>query len=183
MEVGINCCHLGLMLERHLGDGSQWGVSITWLREPELLETGGSIHNALGWLGAEPFVLLNADLLTDYNFGALPRLRAGLLGHLVMVPNPPHHPLGDFSIDHHGLLAPGGRSHTYSGIAIMDPGIVSNPPAKRFPLRIKLDEAIAARRLAGSLFEGYWSDIGSVDRLLAARARVSALTALDSSTD
>src|SRR5690348_7955783 len=98
-DVVINLSWLGETIAAALGDGSQHGVRITYSREPwPALETGGGIREALPLLGSEPFLLVNGDVYTDVDFAAL-RLAPGDLAQLVLVPNPEHHPRGDFWLD------------------------------------------------------------------------------------
>src|SRR5215471_8796170 len=70
-DIVINLHHLGDAIERALGDGSDLRVRIAYSREHERLETGGGVRAALSLLGGEPFALLNGDIWTDYDFGAL----------------------------------------------------------------------------------------------------------------
>ena len=67
-ELVINLSHLGEQIERELSNGSKWGASIHYSQENEPLETGGGIRNALNLLGDEPFVVVNGDIFTDYDF-------------------------------------------------------------------------------------------------------------------
>ena len=46
-DLVINHSHRGELIERHLGDGSRWGVRIRYSPESTRLETGGGIFNAL----------------------------------------------------------------------------------------------------------------------------------------
>jgi len=97
-DLVINTGYLGEQLPARLGDGRQWGVRIAWSPEPpDALETGGGIFNALPLLGAEPFLVINSDIWTDYPFARLPTTLTKL-AHLVLVDNPPHHPEGDFAL-------------------------------------------------------------------------------------
>ena len=100
-EVVINTGWLGDKIEAALGTGGQFGLSITYSHErPEALETGGGIFNALPLLGSAPFLLVNGDVWTDIDFGALRRdPPEGSLAHLVLVPNPPQHARGDFLLE------------------------------------------------------------------------------------
>jgi hypothetical protein len=73
-EVVINTGWLGDKIEAALGTGGQFGLSITYSHErPEALETGGGIYKALPLLGSAPFLLVNGDVWTDIDFGALRR--------------------------------------------------------------------------------------------------------------
>jgi len=97
-DVVINVSHLGEQIEAYCSDGSQWGLSITYSREDTPLETAGGIQAALPLLGAEPFLVVNGDIWTDFPLGALAArgLTASETAHIVMVGNPPQHPDGDF---------------------------------------------------------------------------------------
>jgi MurNAc alpha-1-phosphate uridylyltransferase len=170
-EIVINHFHLGERLEEALGDGSRYGVHIAWSREALRLETAGGIVNALPLLGDGAFAVVSGDIWTDYDFARLQRVDGrDTLARLVMVPNPPHHPTGDFQCGPAGRLrlrapqdtAPG---CTYSGVSVMHPALFAGLAAEPLPLRPVLDAAIAAGRVAGELFAGRWFDIGTPQRL------------------
>ncbi len=178
-EVIINTAWLGDMIPAAIGSGSQFGLSITYSHErPEALETGGGIFQALPLLGSAPFLLVNGDVWTDIDFGALRRdPPAGALAHLVLVRNPPQHPRGDFRLEPAGENAwvseEEGSRHTYSGIGIYRPDFFEGCSAGRFPLLPLLRRAIARRALSGELHEGRWYDIGTPERLASLDAELS----------
>lgn len=166
-EVVINVSHLASQIMSALGNGSRWGIAIAWSHEPEPLETAGGIATARALLGDSPFLLVNADVYCDYPFAALAtRDLAGLLGHIVMVPNPPFRPQGDFSLSSGKvgtLLAP---RYTYSGIGVLNPRIVDGiAPGSKAPLAPLLKCAAENARLGGELYAGLWSDVGTPERL------------------
>ena len=98
-EVVINLSWLGEQLRAALGDGRDFGMHITYSEEGAVpLETGGGILRALPLLGPEPFLVLSGDIWTDIDFGRL-SLEPQAHAHLVLVPNPPHHPRGDFALE------------------------------------------------------------------------------------
>ncbi len=167
-EIVINVAHLADLLVDALGDGARWGVNIAWSREVHALETAGGIANARGLLGSEPFLVVNADVYCDYAFAAL-RAKAGLeglLGHLVMVPNPLFRPQGDFSLAQGKVGNLPAPRYTYSGIAVFDPRIVDGIAAgDKAPLAPLLREAAAAGLLGGELHAGLWNDVGTPGRL------------------
>lgn len=165
-EVGINLHYLGGRIERCLGSGARLGVSIRYFREPELLDTGGAIANAASWLGDEAFVLIAADVFTEYSFSNLPALADDADAHLLVVPNPPHNPAGDFGFDDDSRLTRvGERRWTYASIAVVHPRLIAGERRRIFPVRDSLFDAAAAGRLVGSKFAGIWSDVGTVGRL------------------
>jgi MurNAc alpha-1-phosphate uridylyltransferase len=161
----INHAWLGNQIERALGDGSAYGVQIAYSPEGETgLETGGGILHALPLLGAEPFLVVNADIWTDYDFAVLPREPDGL-AHLVMVDNPPHHPQGDFSLVAGRLAQHGPMMLTFSGIGVYRPELFAGCPDEAFPLAPLLRTAMDNDRASGEYYAGEWFDIGTPERL------------------
>lgn len=163
-----------------LGDGRRWGLTLAYSEEGyEPLETGGGILRALPQLGSEPFIVANADVLTDFDFASFARADAlgGALGKIVLVPNPPHHPHGDFALDERGFVRTEGRMLTYGGCALLDPALFEGFTPGRQPLKPMLDAAIRRRALRGVRHDGLWIDVGTPERLEEARAAVLAVDA------
>jgi MurNAc alpha-1-phosphate uridylyltransferase len=174
-EVVINLSWLGAQLRAALGDGSGFGVSIRWSEEgPVPLETGGGIFRALPLLGPEPFLVVNADIWTDIDFGRL-RLEPEAHAHLVLIPNPAHHPRGDFALEGDRVVNADSGRLTYSGVGVYQPEFFAGCTAGRFPLLPLLNRAITAGRVRGELHRGQWCDVGTAERLASLSARVSAL--------
>ena len=165
-EIVINHAWLGQQIEDHLGDGSRFGVSISYSPEGEPLETGGGIFKALALLGDGPFAVVNGDIWTDYDFAALRQPLSGL-AHLVLVGNPEHHASGDFSLDAGRVQdgVPGADTLTYSGIAVLDPGLFQGCTAGAFKLAPLLRKAMAAGQVTGEQLQGHWVDVGTHERL------------------
>jgi MurNAc alpha-1-phosphate uridylyltransferase len=174
-DVVINLSWLGEQIPQVLGDGSRFGLRLHWSREPwPALETGGGIHHALPLLGSEPFLLVNGDVFTDLDLRAV-RLAPGDHAQLVLVPNPPQHPEGDFHLSPQGRITDsGGERLTYSGIALMDPALFEGCVPGRFPLLPLLLRARAAGKLGGQKHPGRWTDVGTPERLAQLDAELSA---------
>ena len=122
--VVINYHHLGEMIRNFLGDGSRFGIEILYSEEPDLLETGGGIINSLPKLKDESFIVVNADVWTDFDFNRLEYINGDhCLAHLVLVENTQDNPTGDFYINQSGLVhdAAGNDSKrlTFSGISVL----------------------------------------------------------------
>ncbi len=168
-EIVINLSYRGTQIREHLGSGERFGVAISYSEEGEPpLETAGGIVHALPLLGFEPFVLVNSDVFTDFDFRALvagPRVQT-----LVLVPNPPHHLAGDFGLDSAGFVSAAPPLRTYAGVAVFDPRAFTGLAPGRRPLKPWLDAAIARRELRGLEFSGVWLDVGTPERLEQARA-------------
>ena len=166
-EVVINLSWLGASIRQALGGGEQFGLQIQYSEEPEgALEVGGGIFRALPLLGADPFIVVNGDTYTDLDFAKLD-IAPAALAHLVLVPNPEHHPGGDFVLQGREVSIGAAPRLTYSGIGVYRPELFGRCAAGRFPLLPVLREAIAARRLSGERYDGRWTDVGSVQRLAA----------------
>lgn len=174
-DVVINTAWLGDMIPAALGTGGQYGLAITYSHErPEALETGGGIFQALPLLGSAPFLLVNGDVWTDIDLGALRREPpSDALAHLMLVRNPPQHARGDFRLEHGRVLEGEGLRHTYSGVGIYRPEFFEGCTPGKFPLLPLLRRAIERRALSGELHEGRWYDIGTTERLAALDAELS----------
>lgn len=176
-EIVINHAHLGDKIEHTLRDGVQWGVRIAYSREEEALETAGGIAKAMPLLQSDcehpqTFLVINADVFCDVDFSAvaktgLARCASGdMLAHLVMVPNPPQHPEGDFAIKQQGLIFDSVPKYTYSGIGIYHPALFAELlPGQAAKLAPLLMAAIRAGKVSGELYGGRWHDIGTPERL------------------
>lgn len=173
-QVVINHAWLGNLLEAHLGNGAQFGLEIRYSTEQTALETAGGIAKALPLLGTEPFLVINGDIWCDWDVTLAPGLATQLkkqdhLAWLLLVPNPAHHPEGDFELSASGEIVPGNTNcQTFSGIGIYDPAlfrsITIGQPAKLAPL---LRHAISNRSVSGKLHTGMWVDVGTPERLIA----------------
>ena len=112
-EVVVNTAWLASCFPAALGDGSRWGLRLHFSHEgAEPLETGGGMLHALPLLADAPnapFLAVNGDIWTDYDFDRLPRDPSGD-AHLVLVDNPPQHPQGDFAFESDDARSPGAGS-------------------------------------------------------------------------
>jgi len=168
--IVINLAWLGSMIRDFLGDGSRYGVPIRYSEEaPQALETAGGIFRALPLLGEGPIAVVNGDVLTDFPFEQL-RLGAGRDSHLVLVPNPPQHPRGDFGLDAGSAVAAAAQQYTFSGIAVYDRRFFADCVDGTFPLRPLLVRSMAEGRCSAELYSGKWQDVGTPERLAALNA-------------
>ena len=164
-ELVINHAWLGEQIEKALGNGAAYGVSIQYSAETgQLLETGGGIMNALTLLGARPFIVVNADIWTDFRFDSLPASPDGL-AHLVMVDNPAQHREGDFSLSGGRLSQVGPAMLTFSGIGVYRPDLFADCSPGAFPLGPLLKKHMDTGQVSGERYTGSWFDIGTPERL------------------
>ena len=176
-EVVVNTSWLADRFPHALGDGARWGLRIVYSYEGTTpLETGGGMLHALPLLGDAPFLLVNGDIWTDFDFARLPRDPAGL-AHLVMVDRPPQATQGDFALDADSLVRSDGEHRlTYAGLGIYRPQLLdrwrehsrdagADEPLPRFRLAPILRAHMAAGRISGEHHRGRWTDVGTPQRL------------------
>ena len=186
-EFVINTHWLADRLHDFLGQGAEFGVQIHWSHEDQLLETGGGIQKALPLIGDEPFLLISADIWTDFDYRDLifSPLSETEVARLVLVDNPDHNPKGDFVLasevlparDYAAVQMPNSEhsnTMTYAGIALIDPEWVASWKFgdSAFPLREPLFEAIKAGRISGCHYSGTWTDVGDLERLQSIRDKL-----------
>jgi MurNAc alpha-1-phosphate uridylyltransferase len=185
-DVVINTSWLAPQFPATLGDGADWGLRLHYSYEgTRPLETGGGMLHALPLLGDAPFLLVNGDVWTDYDFARLPREPAGL-AHLVMVDRPVQATQGDFALDADGLVrSDGAHRLTYAGLGVYRPqlldgwrerthddGADETPP--RFRLAPILRAFMGEGRITGEHHRGRWTDVGTPQRLAQLDAELAA---------
>lgn len=176
--VVINHFYLGSMIEETLGDGSRFGIEILYSREAIRLETAGGIIKSLPKLKDDSFIVVNADIWTDFDFSRLQPIDANdRLAHLVLVENAEHHPHGDFYIDDNGKVHEDHEARdkrlTFSGISVMHKKLFEGFPIQPRSTIPLLQEAMAEDRVSGEIHEGLWIDVGTPKRLQEVNALVT----------
>jgi MurNAc alpha-1-phosphate uridylyltransferase len=169
-RIVINLAWLGSQIREYLGDGARYGVAIVYSEEqPRALETAGGIFRALPHLGPGPFAVVNGDILTSFPFETL-RLAGDRDAHLVLVPNPPQHPRGDFGLEQGLALTAAASQYTFSGIGMYRSAFFAGCADGVFPLKPLLLRSMAAKRCSAELYSGVWEDVGTPERLQALNA-------------
>ncbi|OGT67557.1 MAG: mannose-1-phosphate guanylyltransferase [Gammaproteobacteria bacterium RIFCSPHIGHO2_12_FULL_45_9] len=170
-EVVINLAYRGTDIEDALSSGERYGVSIQYTHEPEgALGTGGGVFAALPLLGTEPFILISADIFTDFPFNTLPAPTG--LAHLVVVDNPAYHPEGDFGLTTAGLLTDTPRDYTYGNIGVLHPQLFHGCTQTQFELGPLLRHAIQQQQVTGEYYHGAWFNVGTAEELAEARQHI-----------
>lgn len=174
-EAVINVSHLAAQIVERIGDGSRFGLRLSYSREAEPLETAGGIAYAGRLLGEAPFLLVNSDVYCELDFRRLLGLHIGRrLAHLVLVPNPAHRAGGDFTLEEGKVGNGSGARYTYAGIAVMSPALVAGVrPGEKAPLGPLLHAAADRGLIGGELHRGIWQDVGTAERLAALEAHLA----------
>jgi MurNAc alpha-1-phosphate uridylyltransferase len=181
-EVVVNTAWLEEQFPAALGDGARLGVHIHWSMEGRdhggALETAGGIAKALPLLG-EAFWVVSGDVyLPGFEFDpgtAQSFATSDELARLWLVPNPPHHPQGDFALGADGRVRADGPRLTWASVGLFRAELFAGvAPAARERLRPHLDRALEAGRLGGTRWSGRWTDVGTPERLAAVNAEAQA---------
>ncbi|PHV05189.1 mannose-1-phosphate guanylyltransferase [Janthinobacterium sp. BJB412] len=179
-DIVINHAHLGDLIEQTLGDGSRFGARIAYSPEQTALETAGGVAQARHLLGDDPFVAISGDIycpyfdfeqvkdvLPEHDMWGVPwPADKRDLAWLYLVKNPDHHPLGDFGVNLYTLTNEGAPLWTFANIGVYRPeifdGIEPGSHAKLGPL---LRTLIGQGRVGGEVYEGDWTNVGTVEQL------------------
>jgi NDP-sugar pyrophosphorylase family protein len=182
-EVIINLHHLGHLIEQALGDGSQFGMTLAYSREPAILGTGGGLKQVEPFFGGEPFFVLNGDTLFDLDLGGMAdaHRRSRAVATMAVREDPDPDRWGALEVEASGRVArisgrgrqPEGASckRMFAGVHLMHPRLLASVPAGRESSVI--DAYVRAiqdgETVAGYELSGYWSDIGTPERYEEAR--------------
>ncbi|HUC62491.1 MAG TPA: nucleotidyltransferase family protein [Alphaproteobacteria bacterium] len=179
--VVVNTHYLAERIERHVAARAASGQSaprIVLAYEPELLETGGGVANALPRLVPGPFFVVNSDALwLDGKEDTLKRMAAAwdassMDGLLLLQPAramPGYEGAGDFARASDGRLArraPGGQApYVYVGVQLLSERLFDGVAVERFSINILYDRAIARGRLFGLVHEGAAFHVGAPESI------------------
>ncbi|CCD37041.1 nucleotidyl transferase [Candidatus Paraburkholderia kirkii UZHbot1] len=173
--IVINHAWLGAQIEAALGNSSRWGVALHYSAETYALETAGGIAQARHLIGDGVFIAVSGDVFCDFDYATLRDYAEALAArdepgmHLVMVPNPPFHPQGDFALNDGVLALDGEPRYTFGNIGLYDDTRMFRDlaPGTRRALTPYYRETIAAGRASGQLYEGRWENVGTPAQLRA----------------
>ncbi len=178
----INAAHLAPQLMAALADGAAFGVRIAWSLEPEPLETAGGIATAMPWLPEGPVLVVSGDIWTRFDYAslaarvdAMARAAAPPRVHLVMVPNPPFHPSGDFALEGSQIRRTGPTMLTFGNIGVYDTALLRElPRGVRLKLLPLYHDWIARGLVSGERYDGPWANVGTPADLAALDAALTA---------
>lgn len=176
--VVINHFYLGSMIAEALGDGSRFGIEILYSKEAIRLETAGGIIKSLPKLKDDSFIVVNADIWTDFDFSRLQPINSDeRLAHLVLVENAEHNPHGDFYIDDGGKVHEDHEARdkrlTFSGISVMHRKLFEGFPIQPRSMVPLLQEAMTNDLVTGEIHDGVWIDVGTPKRLKEVNALIT----------
>ena len=167
----VNLHHLPQLVEAHVR--ARWRGHLAFSPEPEILETGGGIRQALPLLGTAPFYAINADTIwLDGQIPMLERLArqfdpARMDALLLCVPTVlavGYDGMGDFMMTADGRVtrrpAREVAPFVYGGAQLVSPALFKDAPAGKWSVNRLWDQALAAGRLHGLRHDGEWFEVG-----------------------
>ena len=174
-DIVINTHHHAQALHDALGNGDAFGCRIRFSDEPQLLNSGGGVKQALELLpGSEPSVIWNGDVLADIDLTALAACLPAGGAAVALVPNPAHHLEGDFSLKGQRVTLKDAERFTFAGVSIWHPQLFAGyDEGSSFPLTLPLRTLIASGHCAGLLHRGIWVDLGRPADLIKANHNYS----------
>jgi len=179
-DVMINLHYLGHRIQETLGDGTAWGMHITYSLEGEILGTGGGLKRAEWFFEKKPFLVLNGDILIDLNLTHLieHHARSGGIATMVLRDDPEVERWGVVETDRqdrvvtingHGWSGERGKPETlrrmFAGVHVIHPKLLCYETMEASSI---IDAYVTALEqgalVAGYLCHGYWSDVGTPER-------------------
>jgi NDP-sugar pyrophosphorylase family protein len=192
-EVIVNLHHRPESVRAALGDGSRFGVKLSYVEEPVILGTGGALDNARHLLGDETFIVVNGKIVTDIDLTAAIKThrKTKAIATLVLLPNVARErfsvvetrdglvtgfggmPSADTGTDPEHEAAP----LMFTGIHILEPrifdyiprGVFSHSVTDVYPPAMAKGEHIAAH-----VADGMWYELSTIPRYLEISLRLLA---------
>ncbi|MDD2941582.1 MAG: sugar phosphate nucleotidyltransferase [bacterium] len=191
-RVFINLHYLPELIEEYVGDGSRWGLEVIFVREDPILDTGGAIRNIAEQLRGDLLLTINSDAMfdVDLNLGQLIAGHRGSslapLATLLVRENETPEEFGVLRLNGDGRICSFlgvdyisgalAEDYLYTGVQLLSLDLLSDMPEKGAIFSITRDtyRRVLERGgvLAGQTYDGFWSDVGTVDRLHAAEAHL-----------
>lgn len=177
-DIIINLHHLGNKIEEVLGDGSRWGIRISYSKEDIILGTGGGIKKAQAFFGDSTFIVINGDILVDLDLRDLIGFHQKMGGITTMVLRKNDNPDLYSSVkieqnrrirqilDRPGWSGKDLNSYMFTGIHLIEPRIFKYLPDDKYYSIIDayMDMISSGEELYGYIMEGPWFEIGTLER-------------------
>ena len=166
-KIIVNGSGMGDQIESFLQRYEHSNTNINYINEgKEPLGTAGAIYNIIdkGLIDGDHFWVINADVMTNFAFNNV-QLKPGVMGQIILVPNPDHNLVGDFGLEGDRVTISGNQRYTFSGISYLSTHCFTQSSQRYFSLADLLREHIEKGMIEGRLFHGDWLDVGTLDRL------------------
>ena len=190
-HVMINLHYLGEQIRQTLGDGSHWDMRFSYSQEPVLLGTGGGIKRVEEFFDDGPFLVLNGDTIADLDLSQLVAChrKREALATMALRDDPDVEHWGVVETDEDDrvlrICGKGCAVQTddlpsyrrmFAGVHVLDPCMLRHVPHGCSSSIIDAYVWWLERgaMVAGYVFSGYWSDVGTPQRYAQVRRDVEA---------
>lgn len=187
-DIAINLHFHPETIRNHFGDGSRWGLRLTYSPEPTLLGTAGGVrHMARFFQEEELFLVQYGDILTDQDFAPLLEMHRRNRALATLLVHPRARSNSVVEMDPQGRISAflerpteAERQHSSSrwvnsGVCVLSPEILDHIPSDR-PSDLPRDvfrPLVDTGRLFATPLSGYRCAIDSPERFAAAQEAVS----------
>jgi MurNAc alpha-1-phosphate uridylyltransferase len=170
-SVFVNTHYFADQMEEHL---SSYPYVTTIHEEPDILETGGGLKNALLIINDDPVITLNCDAVWFGDNPVAQLMNAwspdAMDGLLMLLERPKaygHKGSGDFYLAQDARLEKKGARadapYIYAGLQILKTELLSDIHQDCFSISLLWDKMFAANRIFGTVYDGEWVDVGHPD--------------------
>ena len=175
-EIMVNLHYLPEPIKNHFGDGSAYGVNISYSYEEELMGTAGGLKRVQDFFADQTVLVISGDALTDINLSKFYRFHQKQQGLATLaikrVADPTQYGVVHME-DNQILHFQEKPSHeeaisnlANTGIYLFEPGIFAHIPANTFydfGKQVFPDLLTKNHRISGYPMQDYWCDVGTLD--------------------
>lgn len=170
----VNLHYRAAQLQAHLPQ-----TVVTHLEQPEILDTGGGLKNALPDMEGDAVFTLNSDTVwagPNPLEALISAWRPDMDALLLLIPMPQtvgYTRAGNFAIDPSGRLTRDDSGQVYSGAQIIKRSAVEDWPDDAFSLNAIWDQLLERETAFGTSYTGHWADVGTPDGIALAEAMLA----------
>jgi NDP-sugar pyrophosphorylase family protein len=175
-DIIVNLHHRPESVRKALGDGSQFGVKLQYVEEPEILGTSGALDNAKSFFLEDTFVVINGKIITDIDLTAAldTHRKSGAIATLVLLRNIKRELFTVVQTDNGLITGFGGMPSDdsedplmFTGIQFMEPAIFRYIPQNVFShstTDVYPAAMAAGEKIAAHVAKGRWYELSTLRR-------------------
>jgi NDP-sugar pyrophosphorylase family protein len=175
-DIIVNLHHRPESVRKALGDGSQFGVKLQYVEEPEILGTSGALDNAKSFFLEDTFVVINGKIITDIDLTAAlhTHRKSGAIATLVVLRNIKRELFTVVQTDNGLITGFGGMPSDdsqdplmFTGIQFMEPAIFRYIPQNVFShstTDVYPAAMAAGEKIAAHVAKGRWYELSTLRR-------------------
>jgi len=175
-DIIVNLHHRPESVRKALGNGSQFGVKLQYVEEPEILGTSGALDNAKSFFLEDTFVVINGKIITDIDLKAAldTHRKSGAIATLVLLRNTKRELFTVVQTDNGLITGFGGMPSDdsqdplmFTGIQFMEPAIFRYIPQNVFShstTDVYPAAMAAGEKIAAHVAKGRWYELSTLQR-------------------